>query len=104
MNNAFRGSWLLTGVLIAGLAGCASSGGSGEKTGEYVDDSWITTKVKSEMIADHDVSAHNINVKTTKGVVTLTGTAATWQESNKAAEIAHSVKGVKAVENDIRVQ
>lgn len=104
MNNAFRGSWLLMGVLIAGLAGCASSGGSGEKTGEYVDDSWITTKVKSEMVANHEVKAHNINVDTTRGVVTLTGTAATWSESNKAAEIAHGVKGVKAVQNDIRIQ
>jgi osmotically-inducible protein OsmY len=103
MKNAFKGSWLLTGALIAGLAGCASSG-TGQKTGAYVDDSWITTKVKSEMIANSDVKAHNINVDTTKGVVTLTGTAATWQESNKAAEIARGIKGVTGVENDIRVQ
>ena len=103
MRNAFRGSWLLMGALIVGLAGCASSG-TGQKTGAYVDDSWITTKVKSEMIADHDVKAHNISVSTKKGVVTLTGTAETWQESNKAAEIARRVKGVTAVENNIRVQ
>jgi osmotically-inducible protein OsmY len=100
MMKTFRGSWLLTGVLIAGLAGCA---GSGQKSGEYVDDSWITSKVKSEMIADKSVSARNINVKTTAGVVTLSGTAPTWEESNKAAAIAHGVKGVKQVENDIRV-
>ncbi len=48
MTNLLRGSWVLAGALILGLAGCASSG---EKTGAYVDDSWITTKVKSEMIA-----------------------------------------------------
>ncbi|MEK6212340.1 MAG: BON domain-containing protein [Pseudomonadota bacterium] len=99
--NVIRRSWLLVVVLIAGLAGCANTG---EKTGVYVDDSWITSKVKSEMIADSDVKAHNINVNTSKGVVTLTGTAATWNESNKAAEIAHGVKGVKAVENNIRIQ
>lgn len=99
--NVFRRSWLLVVVLIAGLAGCANTG---EKTGVYVDDSWITSKVKSEMIADSDVKAHNINVNTSKGVVTLTGTAATWRESNKAAEIARGIKGVTAVENDIRVQ
>ena len=103
MRNAFRGSLLLMAVLLAGLAGCASSG-TGQKTGAYVDDSWITTKVKTDMIADHDVKAHNINVKTTNGVVTLTGTAETWQESNKAAEIARGIKGVTGVENDIRVQ
>jgi len=101
--NVFRGSWLLMGVLILGLAGCASSG-TGQKTGAYVDDSWITTKVKSEMVANHDVKAHNIGVTTSKGIVTLTGTAETWQESNKAGEIARGIKGVKSVENNIRVQ
>lgn len=101
MKNAFSKSGLLMGVLIAGLAGCANTG---EKTGAYVDDSWITSKVKSEMIADKTVSARNINVKTTRGAVTLSGTAATWGESNKAAEIAHNVKGVTSVENDIRIQ
>lgn len=109
MKNAFRGSGLIAFVLIAGLAGCASTNsgeraGTGEKTGAWVDDSWITTKVKSEMVADNDVSARNINVKTTKGVVRLTGTAATWSEANEAAEIAHGVKGVVSVENDIRIE
>ena len=101
MNNTFGRSWLLTGVLIVGLAGCANTGA---KTGEYVDDSWITTKVKSDMIADKEVSGHKIKVNTTKGVVTLTGSATTWREANKAAEIAHNVAGVVAVENDIRVE
>jgi hyperosmotically inducible protein len=104
MKKTFKGSWLITGVLIAGLAGCASSGGTGQKTGEFVDDAWITSKVKSKMIADSDVKAHNIDVDTDKGVVTLTGTAESWQEANKAADIARGVKGVTAVENDIRVQ
>jgi osmotically-inducible protein OsmY len=101
MKNAFRGSWMLVGVLLLGLAGCANTG---EKTGTYVDDSWITTKVKSDLLAAKNVSSTHISVNTTKGVVTLTGTAATTQESNKAAEIARSVAGVKAVENDIRIQ
>lgn len=101
MKNAFKGSWLymVMGVLILGLAGCANSGA---KTGAYVDDSWITTKVKSDMIADNEVSARNIGVKTVKGVVTLTGKAANWTEANKAAEIAHGVAGVVEVQNDIR--
>jgi osmotically-inducible protein OsmY len=83
------------------LAGCA---GAGEKTGTYVDDSWITTKVKSDLLATKDISSTHISVTTTKGVVTLTGTAATTQESNKAAEVARGVAGVKDVKNDIRVQ
>ena len=101
MKTAFSRSWVVMGALIAGLAGCA---GSGEKSGAYVDDSWITTKVKSEMIGESDVSARNISVNTTKGVVTLTGTAPNVQESNRAAEIARKVAGVKAVQNDIRIQ
>jgi hypothetical protein len=50
------------------------------------------------------VSARNINVTASRGVAKLTGTAATMQESNQAAQIARGVAGVKAVENDIRVQ
>ena len=98
MKNAFKGSWLVRGALILGLAGCA---GSGQRTGEYVDDSWITTKVKSEMVADKAVDARHISVDTTNGVVTLAGTASNWTEANKAAEIAHSVKGVNRVQNNI---
>ena len=101
MKNAFSGRWLLTGALIAVLAGCANAG---QKSGAYVDDSWITSKVKSEMVADKAFSARNINVKTIKGVVTLSGTAKTWDESNKAAQIARSVDGVTAVENDIHIE
>ena len=103
MKYIFNGRWLLTAafVLIAGLAGCANTG---EKSGAYVDDSWITSKIKSEMVANKSVKARDIGVTTNKGVVTLTGTAATWDESNKAAEIARSVKGVQSVENDIHIK
>jgi osmotically-inducible protein OsmY len=56
------------------------------------------------LIADSDTKAGNINVETSNGKVTLTGTAKTWQESDKAAQIARGIKGVTGVENDIRVQ
>ena len=101
MNQIFRGSWIFAIVLIASLVGCANSG---EKTGAYVDDSWITTKVKSDLLATKDIHSTNISVKTTKGVVTLTGTAKTTEESNKAAQVARGVSGVTIVENDIRVE
>src|SRR5450432_630873 len=100
MKSGFRGMCVLMAALTLGLAGCANSG---EKTGAYVDDSWITTKVKSEL-ANKEVSSRNISVNTTRGVVMLTGTAATALESTKAADIAQGVKGVTRVENDIRVQ
>ena len=95
------GNWLIMSALIAVLAGCANAG---EKTGAYVDDAWITSKIKSEMVADKTVKARDITVNTTKGIVTLSGTVDSWEESNKAAEIAHSVKGVSEVENNIRIE
>ena len=101
MTNSIAGRWLLLGALIGGLAGCAHGG---EQTGAYLDDSWITLKVKSDMVSDKNVHARDISVNTTKGVVTLSGTAGSWEESNKAAEIARRVPGVKEVENDIRIQ
>jgi len=101
MTKTVRGTWIIMGVLALGLAACANTG---EKTGSYVDDSVITTKIKSEMTASKEVSARNITVNSTRGVVTLTGTAASAQESTKAGEIARGVAGVTAVNNDIRVQ
>ena len=98
MENACKGSWLVLGALLLGLAGCA---GSGERTGGYVDDSWVTTKVKSEMVADKAVDARHITVDTSNGVVTLAGTASNATQANQAANIAHSVKGVKQVQNNI---
>jgi hyperosmotically inducible protein len=94
-------TWLILGALIAVLGGCANAG---EKTGAYVDDAWITSKVKSQMLADKTVKGSNITVNTTKGVVTLSGAATSREESEKAAEIARGVQGVKEVENDIHVQ
>jgi len=101
MKNAITGSWMIMGVLLAGLTGCA---GSGEKTGMYVDDSVITSKVKSEMIVEKGIHSTDISVKTTKGVVTLTGTVATKDESNKAADLARGISGVTSVENNLKVK
>ena len=101
MNKIFRGSWLFAIVLIASLVGCANSG---EKSGAYVDDSWITTKVKSDLLGTKDIGSTHISVNTTKGVVTLSGTAKTATESTKAESVARAVTGVTMVHNDIRVE
>ena len=101
MKNGFIRAWLLMGLLILGLAGCANTG---QKTGAYVDDSWITTKVKSDLLATKGISSNHISVTTTQGVVTLSGTAATSQESDKAFQVASGVSGVKSVQNEIRIQ
>ena len=63
-----------------------------------VDDSWITTKVKSKLAAAKGVKASDISVSTTDGAVTLTGTATSKAEKTRAVHIAKGVKGVKTVD------
>lgn len=103
MRSSMNKLWILMAVLLIGVAGCASTQ-TRPSTGEYIDDASITTKVKSGMFADKEVSGLNISVDTIKGVVHLSGTAATRQESNKAATIARNVAGVKSVSNGIQVK
>ena len=91
-------------VLALGVAGCADSHKRGvSDTGEVVTDSWITTKVKSELVADKQVTATHIHVKTTDGVVTLSGSAKSQDEANRAVEDAKGIKGVKSVVNSMDV-
>lgn len=96
-------NWLWLAVLLIGLTGCAGTQ-TQESTGEYIDDAAITTKVKSALIADEQVSSFPISVETIKGVVHLTGTADTRQETDKATTIARGVAGVKSVDNKIQVK
>ena len=103
MKNLMNKSWVWMAVMLVGLAGCAGTQ-TRDSTGEYIDDAAITTKVKSGMIADKEVSALHISVETIKGVVRLTGSAGTRQEANKAAMIARGVAGVKSVDNDILIK
>jgi osmotically-inducible protein OsmY len=89
------------GVLLT--TGCAGTP-THESAGEVVDDSWITTKVKSAFVEDPTVSALNIKVETFKGVVQLSGFANNTTEIQRAAEIARGIKGVKEVKNDVRLK
>jgi osmotically-inducible protein OsmY len=84
-------------------AGCASTA-THSSFGETVDDSVITSKVKTAFVEDKDVSALNIKVETYKGTVQLSGFANNATEMMRAAELASNVKGVKAVKNDIRLK
>ena len=83
--------------------GCASTPQT-EGTGEYVDDSVVTTKVKAALVNDPDVSAAEVNVETFKGVVQLSGFVNSRADMNKAIEIARNIKGVKSVKNDMRLK
>jgi osmotically-inducible protein OsmY len=97
----FSAFFLALTLLTAG--GCASSTKT-EGTGEYVDDSVITTKVKSALAGDPNVSAAEVNVETFKGVVQLSGFVSSRAEMNRAVEVARGVAGVKSVKNDMRLK
>lgn len=90
-------------VVTAVLAGCASTSTS-EGTGEWFDDSMITTKVKSALIGTEGVSSTAINVETFRGVVQLSGFAASQAEVDKAVKAAQGVSGVKSVKNSIQLR
>ena len=90
-------------MLIATFAACASTR-TRESTGEYIDDSVITTKVKSLLAADDFLKSFQISVETYKGSVQLSGFVSSQQAVDKAGQIARSVKGVKSVKNDLIVK
>jgi osmotically-inducible protein OsmY len=90
-------------MLIATFVACASTP-ERESTGEYVDDSVITTKVKSMLAADDFLKSFKISVETYKGTVQLSGFVGSQKAVDKAGEIARSVKGVTSVKNDLVVK
>jgi osmotically-inducible protein OsmY len=90
-------------MLIATFAACASTSKQ-ESTGEYVDDSVITTKIKSLLAADDFLKSFQISVETYKGTVQLSGFVGSQKAIDKAVEIARSVKGVTYVKNNLIVK
>ena len=100
--NRFVGYFVLVMLMVAFVA-CASTSKQ-ESTGEYVDDSVITTKVKSLLAADDFLKSFQISVETYKGTVQLSGFVASQNAVDKARQIAWSVKGVKSVKNDLIVK
>ena len=97
----FSAFFLVLTLLTA--SGCASTE-KREGTGEYVDDSVITTKVKAALLNEPGLSSAEINVETFKGVVQLSGFVTSRADINKAIEIARNVKGVNSVKNDMRLK
>jgi osmotically-inducible protein OsmY len=95
--------YLVLLMLIATFAACASTR-TQSSTGEYFDDSVITTKVKSLLAKDDFLKSFQIGVETFKGTVQLSGFVDSQQAVDKAGEIARSVKGVTSVKNDLVVK
>lgn len=90
-------------VMLAAALGCASTPKQ-ESTGEYMDDSVITTKVKAAVFKEETLKSSEINVETYKGVVQLSGFVNSEADINKAVEVARSVKGVTSVKNDMQLK
>jgi osmotically-inducible protein OsmY len=90
-------------MLIATFVACASTPKQ-ESTGEFVDDSVITTKIKSLLAADDFLKSFQISVETRKGIVQLSGFVNSQKAVDKAGQIARSVKGVESVRNDLIVK
>ena len=104
MKNITRKLASLAGVvLVASALGCASTSKT-EGTGEYIDDTVITTKVKAAIFEEPTLKSTEINVETFKGVVQLSGFVSTRDAETKAVAVAGTVKGVKSVKNDMRVK
>jgi osmotically-inducible protein OsmY len=96
-------SYLVVLMLIATFVACASSPKQ-ESTGEYVDDSVITTKVKSLLANDDFLKSFQISVETRKGIVQLSGFVDSQNAVDKAGQIARGVGGVKSVKNSLIVK
>lgn len=90
-------------MLVAVFAGCASTR-TKESTGQYVDDSVITTKVKSLLAADDFLKSFQISVETFQGTVQLSGFVNSQKASDKAGQIARSIQGAKSVTNNLIVK
>jgi len=96
-------SAVVLAVTLVTAVGCGSTHKQ-EGTGEYVDDSVITSKVKAAILGDAALKVAEINVETFKGVVQLSGFVSSQAAANRAVEVARGVAGVISVKNDMRIK
>ena len=95
--------FLVVFMMIVAFVACASTPKQ-ESTGEYVDDSVITTKVKTELANDEFLKSFQISVETRKGIVELSGFVDSQKAKDRAGQIARGVGGVKSVQNALIVK
>lgn len=96
--------WLaFASLLFASMVGC-NSAPKKETAAEYIDDSYLTTKVKAAILRDPTLKSSEINVETYKGAVQLSGFVNSRSDINRAVEVTRTIRGVKAVRNDMQVK
>ena len=93
----------VSAALLLSMLGCAASS-TQESTGEYVDDTAITARVKTAILNEPGLKVLQINVDTYKRVVQLSGFVNTSADIDKAVDLAQGVQGVRSVKNDMRVK
>ena len=93
----------ITAVVLLTATGCAVTRDQ-ETMGAYIDDSVITTTVKSRFFDDKSVDGSAVSVETLNGTVMLSGFAKNATEKKTAESIAWKVKGVKAVKNELSIR
>lgn len=96
-------SILVAALTLGGLAGCASTSKQ-ESTGQYLDDSAITAKVKTAIFNEPTLKSAEINVETFKGRVQLSGFVSSRDNIQRAIAVAQGVSGVTSVGNDMRLK
>jgi len=94
---------VVAGLLVGPISGCASTSTS-ESTGQYIDDSTISNKVRAELISDKDLNIFKIDVTTYKGVVQLSGFVNSDAIKARATRVASSVDGVRRVQNNLIIK
>lgn len=98
-----RFSSFFVALLVVSALGCAATADR-QSTAEYVDDSWITTKVKSQIFAEPSLKVAQVNVETYQGAVQLSGFVDSAADMDKAVAIARDVKGVASVKNNMQLR
>lgn len=98
-----RCSTLFIAALLLAAVGCAGTS-TRESTGEYLDDTVITTRVKTAIFNEPSLKVFQINVETYRNVVQLSGFVSSRADMAKAVEITRTVKGVSSVRNDMRLR
>ncbi len=98
-----RTSVLLAAVALTALAGCAATD-KRESTGQYIDDTAITTSVKAAIFNAPGLKSAEINVETFKGRVQLSGFVSSRPSADRAVQLAQGVRGVTSVANDMRLK
>lgn len=98
-----RLSAVFSSLMLVSLVACAPSEKQAS-TGQFIDDTVITGKVKAALVADPELKATEIKVDTYKGAVQLSGFVSSADHIPKAVQLVRGIEGVKSVKNDMAVK